>query len=114
MQSNYTFANAFTNAFASSAVVVGQPSTLRDFGLSKTVSPFNVTHAFKVNWIYELPFGRGQMFGGGIQQHVEGRVLLGRQPVVEAIAVAKPFRPVPKLRFWIRAVRRRLARASFD
>jgi len=71
VQGNYTFANAFTNAFASSSVVAGQPSTLRDFGLSKTVSPFNVTHAFKVNWIYELPFGRSQMFGGGVGAAVD-------------------------------------------
>lgn len=66
VQGNYTFAKAFTNAFASSSVVAGQPSTLRNMSLSKTVSPFNVTHAFKVNWIYELPFGRSQMFGGGV------------------------------------------------
>ncbi len=65
VQGNYTFANAFTNAFASSSVVSGQPSTFRDMSLSKTVSPFNVTHAFKVNWIYELPFGKGQLIGGG-------------------------------------------------
>lgn len=65
VQGNYTFANAFTNAFASSAVVAGQPSTFRDMSLSKTVSPFNVTHAVKVNWIYELPFGKGQLIGGG-------------------------------------------------
>jgi hypothetical protein len=66
VQGNYTFAKAFTNAFASSSVVAGQPSTLRNMTLSKTVSPFNVTHAFKVNWIYELPFGRSQMFGGSV------------------------------------------------
>lgn len=65
VQGNYTFANAFTNAFASSAIVQGQPSTFRDMSLSKTVSPFNVTHAVKVNWIYELPFGKGQLIGGG-------------------------------------------------
>ena len=66
VQGNYTFASAFTNAYASSSSVVAQPSTFRDMTLSKTVSPFNVLHAFKVNWIYELPFGRNQMFGGGV------------------------------------------------
>ncbi len=65
VQGNYTLGRAFANAFASSSSVGGQPSTLRDFTLSKTVSPFAVTHAFKVNWIYELPFGRGKLLGGG-------------------------------------------------
>ena len=65
VQGNYTLGRAFANAFASSAVVAGQPSTLRDFGLSKSISPFAVTHAFKVNWIYELPFGKGKLIGGG-------------------------------------------------
>ncbi len=65
VQGNYTLAKAFTNAFASSSVVFGQPSTLRDLSLSKAISPFNVTHAFKVNWVYELPFGKNKLFGGG-------------------------------------------------
>ncbi len=65
VQGNYTLGRAFSNAFASSATVGGQPSTLRDFSLSKSISPFAVTHAFKVNWIYELPFGRGKLLGGG-------------------------------------------------
>ena len=66
VQGNYTFAKAFTNSFASSGTVTSQPSTLRDFRLSKTISPFNVTHAVKVNWIYELPFGRNQLIGGNV------------------------------------------------
>lgn len=66
VQGNYTFAKAFTNAFASSSVVFGQPSTLRNMTLSKTVSPFNVTHAFKINWIYELPIGKGKLLGGNV------------------------------------------------
>ncbi|MDX2030095.1 MAG: TonB-dependent receptor [Blastocatellia bacterium] len=64
VQGNYTLAKAFTNAFTSSSVVAGQPSTLRDMSLSKSISPFNLTHAVKVNWIYELPFGRNQLIGG--------------------------------------------------
>lgn len=64
VQANYTFAKAFTNMFASSSAVASQPSTLRDMSLSKTLSPFNIAHAFKVNWIYELPFGKGQWLAG--------------------------------------------------
>lgn len=75
VQGNYTFAKAFTNAFASSSVVAGQPSTLRNMNLSKTISPFNLVHAFKVNWIYELPFGKGQWLAGnagGVLDRVVG------------------------------------------
>ncbi|MFN7622687.1 MAG: hypothetical protein ACK5RS_06015, partial [Acidobacteriota bacterium] len=66
VQGNYVFARAFTNAFTSSASVVGQPSTLRNMRLSKTVSPFNIEHTFKVNWIYELPIGKGLWLGGNV------------------------------------------------
>jgi hypothetical protein len=31
----------------------------------KVGNGFGITHAFKVNWIYELPFGRGKRFAGG-------------------------------------------------
>lgn len=75
VQGNYVFARAFTNAFASSSVVAGQPSTLRNMRLSKTVSPFNIDHTFKVNWIYELPIGKGQWLGGnagGVADRVIG------------------------------------------
>ncbi len=65
VQGNYVFSRAFTNAFASSSAVAGQPSTLRDFSLSKTLSPFAVIHAIKANWIWELPFGKNQLIGGG-------------------------------------------------
>ncbi len=64
VQGNYTLSRAFTNAFASSGSVSGQPSTLRNLGLSKTISPFAVSHAFKVNWIYELPLGRNKLIAG--------------------------------------------------
>lgn len=66
VQGNYTLSKALANAFISSSVVSGQPSTLRDFSLSKSISPFAVTHALKVNWIYELPFGRNQLIGGSV------------------------------------------------
>ncbi len=71
LQGNYTLGRAFANAFVSSSVVSGQPSTLRDFSLSKTVSPFGVTHAFKLNWIYELPFGRNKLIGGNVGKVVD-------------------------------------------
>jgi hypothetical protein len=33
--------------------------------LNKGLSPYDIRHQFKINWIYELPFGRGKMFSTG-------------------------------------------------
>jgi hypothetical protein len=62
IQANYTFGKALANTYASSSVVFDTPATLRDFHLKKQVAPFDITQAFKTNFIYELPFGRGKMF----------------------------------------------------
>lgn len=64
VQGSYAWASAFTNMFASSSVVASQYTTLRDPGLNKVRSPFGITHSFKANWIYELPFGKSRFFGG--------------------------------------------------
>ena len=75
--------------FASSQSVLSQPSTIRDFSLNKVYSPFDIRHAFKVNWIYELPFGRGKAWFndanglterlvGGWEFHGTARVQSGR------------------------------------
>ncbi|HWQ32261.1 MAG TPA: carboxypeptidase-like regulatory domain-containing protein [Blastocatellia bacterium] len=75
VQGSYTFARAFTNMFASSSVVFSQYSTLRNPGLDKSRSPFGITHAFKSDWIYELPIGKGQMLlgnSGGVLDRIVG------------------------------------------
>ena len=64
VQSSYVFSKALTNSFASSSVAQSNFRSLRRPELNKTLSPFDVTHAFKVNWLYELPFGRGATFFG--------------------------------------------------
>ena len=62
VQSNYTFGKALSNSYASSSIVLDQPASLRDYHLRKNVSPFDITQAFKTNFIYELPFGQGRTF----------------------------------------------------
>ncbi len=54
-----------------------QPHSIRDPGLDKGPSPFDLRHAFKVNYIFELPFGPGRAFdyrgpGGVIGKMIEG------------------------------------------
>jgi hypothetical protein len=72
IQANYTFGKALGNTYASSAVVFDQPATLRDYHLRRDVSPFDVTQAFKSNFIYELPVGRGRQFLGNSKGLVNG------------------------------------------
>jgi hypothetical protein len=72
VQSNYTFAKALSNMYASNDDIFDQPATLRE-GLDnrRGVTPFDVTHSFKTNFIYELPVGRGQHFFGGASGWVD-------------------------------------------
>jgi len=75
VQGSYTFDRAFTNMFASSSVVFSQYTTLRNPGLDKSPSPFGITHAFKTDWIYELPIGKGKALlgnAGGVLDRVAG------------------------------------------
>ena len=37
---------------------------MRNFDLDHNLSPFDLTHALKANWIWELPFGKGREFLG--------------------------------------------------
>jgi hypothetical protein len=37
-----------------------------DFRRDRAVSDFDVKHTFTSSWTYELPFGKGKQFGGGI------------------------------------------------
>ena len=62
VQSSYTFGKTLSNTFASSSSVFDQPVTLRNNWLKKGVTPFDIRHGFKTNFIYELPVGKGRTF----------------------------------------------------
>jgi hypothetical protein len=66
VQSSYTFGKALSNTYASSSSVFDQPSDLFNPKIKKTVAPFNITHGFKTNFIYELPFGQGRTWLSGV------------------------------------------------
>ena len=74
VQASYTWSKSMTDFFASSQTALNSYLSLRDLKLSKRQSPFDIRHAFKVNWIYELPFGRGKMFGSGVSRLVDAAV----------------------------------------
>lgn len=60
VQGSYQFAKALANAFVSSSSVFSQPRTLRNPGLDRDYSPWDIRHAFKLDYIYELPIGHGR------------------------------------------------------
>lgn len=64
VSANYTFSKSLTDIYAVSAVVFSAYPTMRDPRSAKTNSAFDVTHQFKLNYIYELPFGKGKTFFG--------------------------------------------------
>ncbi len=66
LQANYTFAHSMSDAFASSSIAQSNFTSIRNARLNYGLSPFDIRHAFKGDFIYELPFGRGQRFANGI------------------------------------------------
>ena len=61
-QGSYQYGKALANAFVSSSSVFSQPRTLRDPGLDRDWSPWDVRHSLKFDYLYELPFGPGKRF----------------------------------------------------
>jgi hypothetical protein len=48
--------------------------SLRDRSLDEGINPYDITHAFKNNFIYELPVGRGRQFFNGARGIVNGLI----------------------------------------
>jgi len=78
LQGSYVFAKSLTNTFASSRFAFSQPTTLRNLEYDKGASPFDIRHAFKLNWIHELPVGSGRRFLS-VNTPVIGKLLEGWQ-----------------------------------
>src|SRR5262249_26045397 len=64
MQASYVFSKSLANTAVSSSTSVNQPTTLRNLGVDKVPSNFDLRHGIKTNWVYELPFGPGKRFLG--------------------------------------------------
>ena len=72
---NYTFSKSLSNFFADSDVSYAGFSTIRDPGHDKGPSPYDLRHAFKMQLIYEMPFGPGKKFSssqGWLNRIIEG------------------------------------------
>jgi len=62
VQASYQFGKALSNSYSSAQSVASNPRTLRRPDLDNGPSPWDIKHALKVDWIYELPFGPGKPF----------------------------------------------------
>jgi len=57
LQGSYAYAKSLTNTG-------NNDFTLRDLDMDKGPSGSDIRHGFKVNWIYDLPFGQKHLWGG--------------------------------------------------
>ena len=60
LQGNYVWGKALSNMNASAEDDLSEPQTLRNEGLSKGPSPWDIRQSLKFNYIYELPWGPGR------------------------------------------------------
>ena len=62
-QTSYVFSKAIGEDEGDSSTLQSNYRTLRNESLDKRRLGFDRTHVFKINGLYELPFGRGKTFG---------------------------------------------------
>jgi hypothetical protein len=60
LQGSWVWAKALTNMPVSAEDDLSQPMTIRDTGLNKGPSPWDIRNSFKLNYIYDLPVGPGR------------------------------------------------------
>ena len=66
---NYTFSKSLdNNSTVVNTVSGGIVCDVRDPDICRAPSDFDITHLFNANFIYDLPFGRGKAFGGGVNK----------------------------------------------
>jgi hypothetical protein len=61
VQGSYVWSKSMASTFVQSASAdVDRPASFRNLSLGKSVAPRDLRHAFKFDWIYEMPFGPGK------------------------------------------------------
>jgi hypothetical protein len=65
VQGSYVWSKSLSNTYASSDAAFLTPTTLRDFGYDKGPAPRDQRHGIKIDYIHELPIGRGKRFLNG-------------------------------------------------
>jgi hypothetical protein len=62
---NYQFAKNLADGATQSGSDTATPTTIRNMRLDRLPTAFDIRHAIKFNWIYELPFGPGKALNPG-------------------------------------------------
>src|SRR5262249_36128458 len=62
LQANYTFAKVLSDAAGDSQERFEAFLDLHNPKIERAPAPFDIRHAIKANWIYDLPFGEGHRF----------------------------------------------------
>jgi hypothetical protein len=78
LQGSYVFSKALGDDEGDSSTEQAAYRTLRNLSLDKRRLSFDRTHVFKLNGIYELPFGRGKTFATNVNGFID-RVIGGWQ-----------------------------------
>ena len=91
---NYVFSKGLTDYYGDAQSSGANYYTLRNAGMNKGLSPYDLTHQWKANWIYELPFGHGKRWApssgvldrlvGGWEIHGIARIQSGRPLLLNA------------------------------
>ncbi|HXK06726.1 MAG TPA: TonB-dependent receptor [Verrucomicrobiae bacterium] len=77
LQGSYVWSKSLANGPTNSSTSVAQPTTLRNLAIDKVPSGFDFRHAFKTNWIYELPFGPGHHLLGNVHSSILRKMFEG-------------------------------------
>jgi hypothetical protein len=78
MQGSYVWAHSIINGAQSDLGAFSQPTTFRNLRLDRDPASFDIRHAFKLNFIYELPFGKGRRYLASVNP-VLGKIVEGWQ-----------------------------------
>jgi hypothetical protein len=77
VQGSYVWSHSISNE--QSQGIAGNYTTFRDVGYDKGPSPFDIRHAIKLNWVYELPIGVRHRLLGNVTNPIARKALEGWQ-----------------------------------
>jgi hypothetical protein len=81
VQGSYVWAHSLADGAVNAQADSSQPTTLRNMRLDRDPTGFDLRHAIKANWIYELPFGPGRSYlttgNAFVRKAVEGWEIVG-------------------------------------